>query len=112
MRDPLIADIFTLHPRPSITRADAVCLPPSIAGVEMPRSGGGIHAYVVECFYPDSAGVDGFRKETFNIKAVSDEGAISEADIHAAPKGPHHYHVRKPTRTSATGTIIYRSENA
>jgi hypothetical protein len=74
----------------------------------MPRSS--IKSYMVDCYYPDQNCFDGFRKEAFHVKALSDDGAISEAKLHAPFRnGPHHFHVRISMRKGSV--IVYKSED-
>lgn len=69
-----------------------------------------MRVYLVDCFYSDATGIDGFRVETFHIKAPDDNGGIREATTHASSKAPHHFHVRLGTKKGYS--TIYRSENA
>jgi hypothetical protein len=66
--------------------------------------------YMVDCFYPDKGQFDGFRKDSFPIKASNESEAISEAMRVTIGMKPHHFHVRAVALKG--DTVIYRSENA
>jgi hypothetical protein len=65
--------------------------------------------YMVDCFVPDSAHVDGYRTIPLHIIATSDLQAISEAKNGALQYNPHHIHIRAVTRQG--DRIFYRSED-
>jgi len=73
----------------------------------MPRQA--ITHYMVDCFFTDAKGFDGFRKESHHIRANSDKDAIREVSIIEWRK-PHHYHLRAVTRKS--DRVIYKSTDA
>lgn len=61
--------------------------------------------YMVDCFYQD--GVSIFRRESFHVKAPSDDVAISEAKHLAPTKKPHHWQLRAVRRSG--DTVICKS---
>jgi hypothetical protein len=62
--------------------------------------------YMVDCFYPDVKGFDGFRKESHAIKASGDREAIREV-MKFEWRKPHHCHVRAVTRQGER--VIFKS---
>jgi hypothetical protein len=73
-------------------------------------AGGSPIRYMVDCFFPDKDQFDGFRRESFTIKASSDFEAINVAKRAAFGRKSHHFHVCAVARKS--DVIVYRSENA
>jgi hypothetical protein len=65
---------------------------------------------MVDCFISEKSKFDGFRLESFPVKANGDGEAIREAKFFASTKSLHHFHLR-----AAVGkgyAVIYRSEDA
>ena len=68
--------------------------------------------YMMDCFYPDKSGVDGYRKESFSVAAGGDMSAVNEAKALEAlyPKADF-FQLRKVTKATdrSGGTCIYDS---
>jgi hypothetical protein len=71
----------------------------------------GMETYIAECFYGDMQSVGGVQKDSFHLRALTDEGAIEEAKIHAPFKRRdaklRYFRVRR--LVGKTGKIIYTS---
>ena len=79
---------------------------------------GAIRAYLVDCYYRDDGGPDGYRVETFHLKGIDDASVIEEAKrfapLRASTSGspsdrPHHFKVRVSGKKRNTDVIIYSS---
>jgi hypothetical protein len=65
--------------------------------------------YMIDCYFRDPTKPDGVRCESRQIKAMSDEEAISQAPLYTW-KNPIWFKIRKETRKDSQ--VIYRSKDA
>ena len=67
--------------------------------------------YMMDCFYQDANAIDGYRADSFAVKASSDQGAIVEAQRIAIGRAPCFFKVRIVTSSTARsgGTCIHDS---
>ena len=68
--------------------------------------------YMMDCFYPDKAELDGYRKESFSVTAGGDSSAITEAKaLTALYPDAEFFKLRKITKATdrSGGTCLYDS---